>query len=437
MGQTDELTLIASFRRRGIAIIATLAVISAVTVSAIVYNLVISGFAEMVGTSVSGFAIQAFSEAEAPSLDDEASLARFARLAEDQIKTGNFSAIRVIDPDGIVVFSTQSGEAGSVVELTSTMQSALTSGRVSSRHLNDAVSPSGDIVRSIDAPLRLQRGGAVVGILEIQRPYGAIRDGALRSALVVGLVVLIGGGIAIALLCVVVRRAERAVLRTRDWAESLSGHLRLVMTEKEEGHLGTVDALLTAVNVKDHYTAMHSLHVTTYACAVAEYAGWLDDVAILERAGLVHDIGKIGIAESILRKPGKLTAEERIVIEEHSAAGAEILEQVPFLRDVVPTVRHHHERWDGNGYPEGLAGTDVPRTARLMAIVDAYDAMTTERPYRSPLSENAALREIIANRGTQFDPSCVEQFLAAHAAGVIRVEDETFHSRVRPAKVTP
>jgi len=134
-------------------------------------------------------------------------------------------------------------------------------------------------------------------------------------------------------------------------------------------------------------------------------------------AGLLHDLGKAGVSKSILNKPGKLTEEEYAKIKEHSPLGSMmILSQAEALRQLVPIVRHHHERIDGKGYPDGLAGEEIPLEARILAVVDSFDAMTHERAYRKALSLEEAIAELERCAGTQFDPAVVEAFLAARGA---------------------
>lgn len=177
------------------------------------------------------------------------------------------------------------------------------------------------------------------------------------------------------------------------------------------GDLATIQALAAAVDAKDSYTQGHSERVAMYAYDLAKYMGETEDVAILiYRTGTLHDVGKIGVPDAILKKPGRLTTEEEAVMQTHPALGEVIVKKVPLLADTLPGVRHHHERWDGNGYPDRLKGEAIPRIARFLSIADTYDAMTSDRPYRKGMAAEVALDEIERNAGKQFDPEMALAF---------------------------
>ncbi|MCL6449586.1 MAG: HD-GYP domain-containing protein [Armatimonadetes bacterium] len=166
------------------------------------------------------------------------------------------------------------------------------------------------------------------------------------------------------------------------------------------------------VDACDHHTRVHSLRVTRYALQIALRmalpGGFIEQ---LRTAALLHDIGKISVRDDILFKPGPLNAEEFACIRRHPAVGTKILSSHNRLRAVAPFVLHHHERWDGKGYPDGLQGEEIPLGARIFAVADAFEAMTAHRPYRRALSRDEAVRELIKNADTQFDPRIVETFL--------------------------
>ncbi|MFC2122592.1 HD domain-containing phosphohydrolase [Bacteroidota bacterium] len=175
----------------------------------------------------------------------------------------------------------------------------------------------------------------------------------------------------------------------------------------------TIKALAATIDAKDPYTCGHSQRVTEYALRGAEALSLpAEDHEMLEYAGILHDIGKVGIAENILTHCGSLNTKEWEIVREHPKIGADILKEIPFLAKVKKLVLHHHERYDGNGYPDGLKGKDIPIEARLLAVADAYEAMTSLRPYRErTLTQDEAIKELEKNKGTQFDPEIVVAFI--------------------------
>jgi putative nucleotidyltransferase with HDIG domain len=170
-------------------------------------------------------------------------------------------------------------------------------------------------------------------------------------------------------------------------------------------YLATVRSLALAIDAKDQFTHQHILRVQQYAVAVAKQMGLRgDDLTAIETSALLHDIGKLGVPEYVLLKPGRLTDEEFAKIKEHPRIGADILDPVPFPWPVLPGVKHHHERWDGKGYPDGLKGEGIPLQGRILAVADVYDALTSQRSYRNAWTHEKAVAEIRAGAGTLFDP---------------------------------
>jgi diguanylate cyclase (GGDEF)-like protein/putative nucleotidyltransferase with HDIG domain len=177
-------------------------------------------------------------------------------------------------------------------------------------------------------------------------------------------------------------------------------------------HLATVEALATAIDAKDEITHDHVYRVQVYACGLARHFGLSEmEIEALNAGALLHDVGKIAVPDYILNKPGKLTAAEFEKMKMHTVVGAQIMERVNFPYPVVPIVRHHHERWDGRGYPDGLKGEQIPKTARILTVVDVFDAVREDRQYHKGLSRVEACELLRRNAGTQFDPQVVEAFL--------------------------
>jgi diguanylate cyclase (GGDEF)-like protein/PAS domain S-box-containing protein len=212
----------------------------------------------------------------------------------------------------------------------------------------------------------------------------------------------------------VMQIADERLLRAKTGAftDAEAQRVRGIMRDAVQG-FSMLDALVSAVDNKDRYTRRHSEDVMTYSLQIARVLGFSDsEQQIVAAAALLHDVGKIGVPDHILRKPGKLTEEDFEAVKMHPSIGAVIVAAVPGLEATVDAVRHHHERWDGGGYPAGWSGAATPLMARLMAVADAYSAMTTDRPYRKGMSPAEAKRILAQGAGAQWDPDCVQAFLA-------------------------
>src|SRR4029078_5103041 len=184
------------------------------------------------------------------------------------------------------------------------------------------------------------------------------------------------------------------------------------VAQVSELHLATIEALALAIDAKDQTAQSHIRRVQVYAAGLAKALGMPDDeIQGVKTAALLHDIGKLAVPEHILSKPGPLTQEEFQKIRIHPQVGAEIIAALRFPSPVAPLIMSHHERWDGKGYPQGLAGTDIPLGARILTIVDYYDAVTTERPYHKALNSESALAMLKHEAGRALDPTLVETFV--------------------------
>lgn len=215
--------------------------------------------------------------------------------------------------------------------------------------------------------------------------------------------------------------------RTNVELEEVNRDIRQVSEELRETYDGTLVALVSALDARDHETKGHSSRVTCYMMDMARVMGvvegsqeWMD----MQRGALLHDVGKIGVRDSILHKPGPLTPEEWEEMKRHPVIGYDMLKDIAFLSGGAAVVVGHHERFDGKGYPDGLSGTDIALGARVFAVADAFDAMTSDRPYRKALPWEEAREEIIRHSGDQFDPAVVETFLVTYQDWLREREDE-------------
>lgn len=210
-----------------------------------------------------------------------------------------------------------------------------------------------------------------------------------------------------------------------------SRELEASMAAMQETCVATMTALAQVVEAKDVTTRGHLDRTHRYGTALVERVS--PELAARPEVGygfFLHDIGKVGIPEAILCKPGPLDDAEWDTMRAHPAIGARIVEPIRFLADAVEIVRSHHERWDGRGYPSGLAGEDIPLAARVFAVADSFDAMTSDRPYRRALSLERAVEEVRAGAGTQFDPVVVRAFLELVDEGALRIDE---HEHGAPA----
>lgn len=236
----------------------------------------------------------------------------------------------------------------------------------------------------------------------------------LSGASVAALIVLYAKTIDIAVIGIVIPLLAISYLTFRTTLgrlEDTNRHLLQVNTL----YLSTIETLATAVDAKDQVTHGHIRRVQQYATGLAKELGVSDarQLQAIEAAALLHDMGKLAIPEYILNKPGKLSAGEFEKMKLHASIGADILSAIDFPYPVVPIVRHHHENWNGEGYPDGLSGTQIPIGARILSVVDCFDALTSDRPYRPALSHESALKIILERRGSMYDPLVVDAFIHA------------------------
>ncbi len=247
------------------------------------------------------------------------------------------------------------------------------------------------------------------------RHDGVFKDAAIRSEI---LVPIMSKGAALGLIRLGSRRVAGFTFEDTSMAEKLAYQIGIALentrliSDLEDMLLSTVQALSSAIDAKSHWTRGHSARVTGYALKIGKETGLSEDeLEMLRLTGLLHDIGKIGISDDLLDKPGALTDEEYEKIKGHCDRGAEILAPIKQFRDIIPAIRHHHERWDGKGYPLGLKGEEIPPAARIISVADFFDSFTADRPYRKARDRELAIAELKRCSGTQFDPAMVEVFL--------------------------
>jgi HD-GYP domain-containing protein (c-di-GMP phosphodiesterase class II) len=224
-------------------------------------------------------------------------------------------------------------------------------------------------------------------------------------------------------LALLVRRGSEAIRRQQTENEGRADELK-------DRYESIVAVLCAALDLQDNVTQGHARRVSEIASVVAWQMGLRkEQLRQIEKAAILHDIGKIGVADAVLAKPGPLNETEWEEMRRHPELGRHVLSGIDFLRDAAEVVYAHHERWDGQGYPLGLKGEEIPLGARIFAVVDAYCAMTSHRPYRKAMPHSRAIDEILRNAGGQFDPAVVRVFTEAERQGLIDEEQHNGHGR--------
>jgi putative nucleotidyltransferase with HDIG domain len=376
------------------------------------------------------FATQAYERPAAPAPppdpaenDDDA----------EQSASQDQSTVLVVDDDASVrhVISSVLREEGYAVRAAATAEQALELLRASGEVptvLSDLKMPGHDGIWLLDQILQRHPHAAVVmltGYGDTENAVECLKRGAadylLKPPRITDLVRAIERAQS---------RRKLALARSR-YHEGLAQRVREKTVELTEAlrstadaYTSTLSALVAALDAREHETSDHSQRVVRYTMAISQRTG-IDgeDLDQIARGALLHDIGKIGVPDSILLKAGPLTPAEWIEMRKHPEIGHQILQSIGFLSKAAHIVLAHQERWDGGGYPRGLRGAQIPLGARIFAIADTLDAMTSDRPYRRGVSFEEARAEIARCSGTQFDPACVEAFLAVPVAELVELRD--------------
>jgi HD-GYP domain-containing protein (c-di-GMP phosphodiesterase class II) len=304
--------------------------------------------------------------------------------------------------DGLRRFFDTGHAFGNTIDLTTDAdERATANGRPGHPRLIDTYAPivgaSGRTIGAFEVYVESDHLDAVVarGAREIWLTVGTVFAG-----LFLALALMVSGAS---------RRMRNQTDALRAGADALQESYALL----EQSSLETIETLNATVEAKDPYTSGHSHRVRATALLIGRQLGLGPQrLELLGMAALFHDVGKIGVPDAILTKPMRLTREEFEVVKQHAARGADIVSHISALRGAVPAIRHHHERWDGHGYPAGLAGEAIPLEASIIGMADAWDAMTTDRPYANAIPVAAAVAQLREGRGTQFSPAVVDAFLA-------------------------
>ncbi|HUG05343.1 MAG TPA: HD-GYP domain-containing protein [Candidatus Limnocylindria bacterium] len=299
------------------------------------------------------------------------------------------------------------------------------SGGSSATGSRTSVGPGVSEIRTLEAWVPVKQDGETVGAAVVWRDMASIDAALMRiQATLAAIIALAAALLWLVLRGVYARSSKRIVAQ----ASALEDALAL----RERTYDATLTALTSALDFRDNETGGHSDRVVGYMELLLEQMNIGGaELATLRRGALLHDVGKIGVPDSVLRKPTALSESEWAVMKRHPEFGAQIIAGIPFLEEVARIVRHHHERWDGMGYPDGLRGEHIPLGARIFAVGDSFDAMTSDRPYRRALLIDAAREEIRRCGGTQFDPAVVTAFLSIPVARLAEIADGAPHTHPR------
>ncbi len=347
---------------------------------------------------------------------------------DSYVQNGLISAdtirVRLWGQDGTLLYSSDSPERiGEDFPLEQRLE-AVFSGRTSSQVANnpsDLEGPVGVDSRSVLAvytPLTFEGEPDVAAALEIHQAYAPIVSRVDRSQTIVYVAVAAAMAFLYASLLAAAGRSSAAVSKQR-------GQLMQRTRELKRSHDSLLQVLSAALDLRDQATKGHTLRLARLALAMGEELSFSDaDLSHLEQVAMLHDMTKLELPRAILEKAGPLTADEWDKVQKHPELGYQMVRNAPFLQEAGEIILCHHERYDGGGYPRGLAGEEIPLASRVFAVADAYNAMTSDRPHRKSVSHTTAVEEIKSGSGTQFDPKVVEAFLEANLKGLI--EDKTF-----------
>jgi len=348
----------------------------------------------------------------------------FDSFVQSEIISADTIRVRLWGQDGVLVYSSDSpGQIGENFPLDQRLAAAF-SGSTASQvadspdDLGGPASVDSKSVLAVYAPLTSEGGVDMAAALEVHEAYGPIAHRIDRSQTIVYVAVAGALGFLYAALLAIVGRGSALMSRQRR-------QLMLRSQELKRSHDSLLQVLSAALDLRDQASKGHSLRVARLAVAVGQELGFSDEeLSHLEQAAMLHDVSKVVLPEDLLKKVGPLTDDEWQKMQRHPELGHQMVRNAPFLQKAGEIILCHHERYDGGGYPRHLRGEQIPLAARVFAVADAYDAITSDRPHRRAASHRSAVSEIKRNAGAQFDPTVVEAFLAANRKGLI--EDKAF-----------
>ncbi len=277
------------------------------------------------------------------------------------------------------------------------------------------------VIKIIKIYIPITVNKSIVGIYEILKPYDEIQMHMNQVTKISIIVVSSGFAILYLLLLKIIYNSSITLVKQNKELTKNADDIKLAYSKLNMTYKSTILAISKAIDARDQYTAGHSERVSKISLAIGQALNLPNEqLETLELAALFHDVGKIGIPDYILNKPSRLTDEEFNKIKEHPSIGVDILKTIDFLSQALPIILHHHERFDGGGYPNGIKGEDIPFESRIICVADSYDAMTSNRPYRNGLPHEVAVSELLKYKNIQFDSNIVDVFLKVDIESLLK-----------------
>lgn len=333
------------------------------------------------------------------------------------IEATNIIMMKIWDKNGNLLYSNNSSIIGQNFIIDKELEEALCNRSIIKisrldKQLDTNVLNSPNKVVKIYEPITFN--GSVTGVFEVYIPYDKIQHHIKALNRTVAIIMSLGLLILYLLLLKIIYNSSKTLVSQNHSLLGQKIKLEESYQKLNSTYKSTVKTLANAIDVRDPYTAGHSERVAKISLEIGKMLGLgSSQIELLELAALFHDVGKLGIPDEILKKPGKLTDHEFEKIKAHPQTGVNILENIDFLKQALPIILHHHEKFSGGGYPSGIKGEEIPIESRIIAVADTYDAMTSDRPYRKGLPHDDAICEIVRMKGTQFDAKIVDAFLKA------------------------
>ncbi|WP_161496713.1 HD-GYP domain-containing protein [Clostridium thermosuccinogenes] len=331
------------------------------------------------------------------------------------IEATDIIMIKIWDKNGNILYSSNSSLTSQNFAIDKELKEALCNKSIIKiseldNQLNTNALNSFNKVVKIYEPIEFS--GSVTGVFEVYIPYDRIQHHVKVLNRTVAIIMSLGLLILYLLLLRIIYNSSKTLISQNQSLLDQKFKLEESYRKLNSTYKSTVKTLANAIDVRDPYTAGHSERVAKISLEVGKMLGLgSSQLELLELAALFHDVGKLGIPDEILKKPGKLTDYEFEIIKAHPQTGVNILENIDFLKQTLPIILHHHEKFSGGGYPSGIKGDEIPIESRIIAVADTYDAMTSDRPYRKGLPHDDAIYEIVRMKGTQFDSKIVDAFL--------------------------